>query len=196
MKLTLRVRNLETGEMGTVDFEDEANATVWLRARPRLVEVLGLASDGVPQETSNALRAAMRPLDAAERVLEQKLSQDQKAAFEKMARARLERERKDLDAHRAGQADADPNRPMEVHWTYDGGFEKQDASDPRPISDDARAAVLAWIEERNEWVRDRQQIVGDAKVLVYPAEVPAGKERVVRGTFMPCAAPLERSKMN
>lgn len=196
MKLTLRVRNLETGELGTVDFEDQQKATIWLRARPRFIEVIGLASDGVPNETSNALRSAMRPLDAAERVLEQKLAEAQKSAFEKMARERMAREQAELAATRAAAIDADPKRPMDIHWTYDGGMGKQDASDPRPISDEARAAVLAWIAERDEWVRDRGQIVGDAKVTVYPAEVPVGKERIVRGTFMPCTAPLDPSKMN
>ena len=196
MKLTLRVRNLESGELGTVDFEDEGNATVWLRARPPMIEVLGVAHEGVPQETSNALRAAMRPLDAAERVAEQKLNDAQKAAFEKMARARMEREKAETTAQRGGAANDDPNRPMELHWTYDRGLGKQDASDPRPVTDDAKAAVLAWVAERDEWVRDRGQIVGDAKVTVYPGEVPKGKERVVRGTFMPCTAPPERQKMN
>jgi len=196
MKLTLRVRNLETGELGTVDFENEENATVWLRSRPRFVEVLGLAHEGVAPEISNALRAAMRPLDAAERVLEQKLTEAQKDALEKMARARVEREKAETAAHRAGAASDDPNRPMDLHWTYDRGLDKQDASDARAITDEARAAVLAWVAERDDWVRDRGQIVGDAKVTVYPGELPKGKERVLRGTFMPCTAPPERQKMN
>jgi len=157
---------------------------------------MGLASDGVPQETSTFLRGATRPLDAEERVLAQKITEAQKAAFEKMARERMAREQAEITATRAAATSADPKRPMDIHWTYDRGMEKQDAADPRPISDEARAAVLAWVAERDEWVRDRGQIVGDAKVTVYPAEVPAGKERVVRGTFMPCTAPPERQKMN
>ena len=196
MKLTLRVRNLESGELGVVEFEDESNATVWLRARPRFVEVMGVAHEGVPNEIVNALRAAMRPLDAQESELEKKLGEAQRAAFEKMARARVEKERAEMAAQRGSAGNDDPNRPMEIHWTYDRGMEKQDATDPRPITDAAKTAVLDWIAERDEWVRDRGQIVGDAKVVVHPGEVPKGKERVVRGTFMPCTAPPERQKMN
>jgi hypothetical protein len=44
-------------------------------------------------------------------------------------------------------------------------------------------------------VKDRGQVVGDAKVMVWPGPIPAsdGGERVKRGTFIPvtAAAPPE-----
>lgn len=197
MKLSLRVRNLQTGELGTVDFEEEANATVWLRARPRFVEVLGLASDEVPHETSMALRAAMRPLDAEEAKLEAELVAAQRAAIEKLARDRVEREKREAAAH-GSAGNADPNRPMEISWTYDHGMVKGDPAETREITDEARAAAMAWIDERMEWVRDRNQIVGSAKITVWPGVLPksAGGERVQKGTFIPCAAPAPNEKMN
>ncbi len=198
MKLSLRVRNLQTGELGTVDFEEEANATVWLRARPRFVEVLGMASDEVPHETSMALRAAMRPLDAEEAKLEAEIVATQRAAIEKLARDRVEREKRESAAQAGMAGNLDPNRAMEISWTYDHGMVKGDAADTREISEEARAAAMAWIDERMEWVRDRKQIVGSAKVTVYPAVLPkaAGGERVQKGTFIPCAAPEPNEKMN
>ena len=197
MKIALRVRNLQTSEDGTVDFESVENATTWLRARPPFIEVLGLASDGVSPEISNALKAAMRPLAPEEKVLEQQLTAAHKAVMEKMAKERMEREKKEMVAAQASQQSADPNRPMELSWTYDHGLVKGDPQDPREISVEARAAVMAWVEERHEWVKDRNQIVGSAKLTVYPSALPKpDADRVQRGTFVPCTAPAEKRDMN
>ena len=38
---------------------------------------------------------------------------------------------------------------MRVRWTYDGGMEVVDKDDTRPITDEARAAVLAWVARDN-----------------------------------------------
>ena len=197
MKIALRVRNLQTSEDGSVEFESVEKATDWLRIRPPFIEVLGLASDGVSHEISNALKAAMRPLSPEEKVLEQKLTAAHQAVMEKMAKDRMEREKKELAAAHASHQTGDPNRPMELSWTYDHGLVKGDPTDPRDITDEARAAVLAWVEERHEWVRDRNQIVGSAKLTVYPATLPKpGADRVQRGTFVPCTAPAEKRDMN
>jgi hypothetical protein len=66
---------------------------------------------------------------------------------------------------------------------------KTDPVDERPITDEAKDAVMAWVAERMEWVAGRGQTVGEAKVTVYPAALPAGKERVVTGSFVPVTAP-------
>jgi hypothetical protein len=197
MKIALRVRNLQTGEDGTVDFETVERATDWLRIRPPFIEVLGLASDGVSHEISNSLKAAMRPLSPEEKVLEQKLTAAHKAVMEKMAKDRMEREKKELASAQVAHQSGDPNRPMELSWTYDHGLVKGDPNDPREITEEAKTAVMAWLEERLEWVRDRNQIVGSAKLTVYPATLPKpNADRVQRGTFVPCAAPAEKQNMN
>jgi hypothetical protein len=197
MKIALKVRNLQTSEDGTVDFESVERAADWLRIRPPFIEVLGLATDGVSPEISNSLKAAMRPLSPEEKVLEQKLTAAHQAVLEKMAKERMEREKKELASMQAAHQNADPNRPMELSWTYDHGLVKGDPNDPRDITDEARAAVMAWVEERLEWVRDRNQIVGSAKLTVYPAKLPKPEaDRVERGTFVPCAAPAEKRDMN
>ena len=58
-------------------------------------------------------------------------------------------------------------------------------------TEEAKAAVRAWVEERMEWVASRGQTIGEAKVTVYPGPVPAKKERVVQGTFIPVTAPAK-----
>jgi len=197
MKIALKVRNLQTAEDGTVDFESEEKATDWLRIRPPFVEVLGLATDGVTPEISNALKAAMRPLSPEEKLLEQKLTAAHRAVMEKMAKDRMEREKKELASAQASHQSADPNRPMELSWTYDHGLVKGDPNDPREITEEAKAAVKAWVDERLDWVKDRNQIVGSAKLTVYPAKLPKpDADRVQRGTFVPCAAPAEKRDMN
>ena len=190
-KLELRVRDLNTGDTSSQAFAGEAEAIAWLTARPRFVDVLGVSTVGIPHDLDLRLRAALRPLDADEKALDDKL----KAAHEGAARARHEEEARRAaaaaDAHRSAQKNADPNRQMEVHWSYDHGFDISDPTDTRPISEEVKEAVLAWIRERDEWVANRGQIVGDAKVVVWPADLPKGEERVKRGTFIPVTAPAK-----
>lgn len=190
MKLQLRLRDLNTGELATGDFESEADALVWLKARPPGIQVLGIGTTGVPDTMAKLLRSTMRPLDAAEQALERAIDAQLQAAAEK--RVELERAKAEAAAaeRKAAMKDADPNRPMEIHWTYDHGMALTDKDDPRAITDEARAAVLAYVEERQDWVRDRGQMVGDATVTVYPGPLPAtaGGERVQRGRFTPVTA--------
>lgn len=187
-KLTLRVRDLKTGEEGLAAFEDEGEARAWLSARPPFVEVLGMASSVAP-ETSKALRAVMRALSPEEQRLVMEL--DQHAERARLSQ-KLEEERRaqaEAAAHAAAMRDGDPNRPMDIHWTFDHGMRLADAADPRAITDEARAAVLAWVAERNDWVRDRGQVVGEARLVVFPGPVPSGQERVKEGRFFPVTAP-------
>jgi hypothetical protein len=190
MKVDLRVRNLKTTEDGSVSFEDEVLARAWLSSRPRFVEVLGVASYGLPDELIKSLRASTRELDADEKAAQRALDQANEAALRKRAEEKREKEVAEAKAHRESMKTADPDRAMEIHWTYDGGMKLSDAADPRPITEDARAAVMAWIAERNEWVRGRGQIVGEANVSVWPGKLPDGvSERVRQGSFFPCTAP-------
>jgi hypothetical protein len=79
---------------------------------------------------------------------------------------------------------------MDVRYLYNAPLALTDGMDPRPISDEAREAVLAWVAERNEWVEGRGQIVGEAKVTVWPGPIAkAGADRVQGGSFIPVTAP-------
>lgn len=190
-KLDLRVCDLHTGDTSAVSFAGEAEAAEWLRARPKFTEVLGVLTVGLPAEVDARLRAELRPLDAEESELREQLD----AAIAGAARARQAAEQARLlateSAHRETMRTADPSRPMELHWTFTDGLSAQDPSDPRPISDEVRAAVLAWVRERDEWVESRGQVVGDAKITVWPGAVPEGQERVKSGTFIPVTAPAK-----
>src|SRR5262249_3108263 len=92
-------------------------------------------------------------------------------------------------AAREAAKKADPNRPMELRFRFDRTeLEKTDPLDERPITDEATKAVRAYVAEREEWVKDRGQMIGEAKVTVYPNTLPAGKERVLYGSFVPVTA--------
>lgn len=190
-KLDLRVRDLNSGVSSLVAFDSEDAATAWLVARPKFIEVLGVGTLGLDAEVNNRLKASLRPLDPEEKLLERRLE----AAIEAVTREREEeknrREREASEAHRVALRSADPNRLMEVHWTFNRPeMTPTDPADERPISEEVREAVLAWVRERDEWVKDRGQVVGDAKVTVWPGVIPAsdGGERVKRGTFIPVTA--------
>ena len=198
MPFELRVRDLRTGENSVAEFETPDAAHAWLKERPRFVEALGVATYGVSAEVSAKLRAASRPLDEEERKLEKILADAVEAAAQ--ARVALEQKKSQAAAaeHRAAQATADPNRTMEIHWTFDRGMELVDKADPRAITEDAKLAVLAWIAERNDWVKERGQIVGDATLTVWPGPLPAkaGGERIERGRFIPVTAPPPNESQN
>lgn len=189
-KLTLRLRKLEDGAADTREFAGMDEALAWLRARPPMVEVLGVLFEGLTPEANATLKGAMRPLEADEKARIAALDEAE-------ARARMERDiarRKEAEAsalaEKAAAKNADPARPMELRYRYDWtDLQRADPNDDRPITDEARAAVMEWVNERMEWVKDRGQTVGEAKVTVYPGAVPAKKERVVAGTFVPVTAP-------
>lgn len=178
--IELRIRNLKSGEAGVISFDDEKGAEVWLRARPRYVIILGEV-EKLDSALLTRLRDAMRPLDPDEKAIEEQAQTNLMA----VARARAELDRKRFELDKEAAKDADPNRPMEIRWTYDGGMSVADATDARAITDEARTAVLAWIAERDDWVRDRGQMIGDAMLKVYPNAVPKGDDRVVSGRFVP-----------
>jgi hypothetical protein len=187
MKFDLQLRDLKSGERSIKTFDDAEEAKSWLRERPKFTEVLGMASHHVSREVSDELKATMRPLDAEEQLLERQLEQ---AADDRMREAAEKRRAKEVaEAERmvAEMADADPNRPMEVRYRFDADLSSAVAGDERPITAEARAAVEAWVAERNEWVEARGQIIGEAKVQVWPGPIPEGEgdKRVISGSFVP-----------
>jgi flagellar biosynthesis GTPase FlhF len=190
MKLDLQLRDLKSGNRSPKTFESVDEARKWLVERPKYTEVLGIASHHVPAEVSNELRAAMRPLDAEEKLLEGQLAAAEDEAAEKRAAERRQRELAEAEKHRAELKDADPNRPMDLRYLYNKGVALVEQDDTRVISDEVKEAVAAWINERNEWVASRGQVVGDARIQVWPGPLPAGKtERVITGSFIPVTAP-------
>jgi hypothetical protein len=186
----LRIRNLQTREGGVVAFETEPEAALWLKDRPRFVEVLGVAGQTeIPTDVQERLRAILRPLDEDEKLAARQLELTiEKEDLERQTEARkreIEAAQKHAEAMRTG----DPDRLMEIHWRFDKGMNLTDPVDPRAITDAAREAVLAWVAERNEWVAGRGQCVGECTVKVWPGKMPAGsEERVKEGRFFPVSA--------
>lgn len=182
MAIALRLRNLDDGSLMLGEFEHEADATTWLRERPEGIEVLGVAQ-GVDEVAAAALQRAMRPLSAAERdksraLDESKLVRMQQAIADEQAAYEAS-----LAAQRDAAGDADPDRPMAIAYEVDGGVRHAEDNDPRPIPDAVTQAVLAWVAERNAWVRPRRVHVARALLTVWPGDVPGGdpSERVQSG---------------
>ncbi|NUP12101.1 MAG: hypothetical protein HOW73_39145 [Polyangiaceae bacterium] len=188
-KVMLRLRDLDDGEGRTIEHASIDEAIAWLGQRPRFVEVLGVVFEGLSREDNDRMKAAMRPLDDDEKALVARL--EEKAAKEREVRAEARRREAEEAAQklRDEAKKAPPTRPMELRYRYDEAeLSKTDHLDDRPITEEAKAAVLEWVKERQEWVEPRGQTIGEAKVTVYPGEVPPKKERVVQGTFVPITA--------
>jgi len=185
--IKLRIRNLQTRETGVAAFETDAEAFLWLKARPPMVEVIGMAGQtSIATEVQDRLKSAMRPLDDAERIAEREVElalEKEEQEREKVARIHeAESQAKHLETLRT----ADPERIMDIRWRFNTDMALTDPLDARPITEDARAAVLAWIAERNEWVAGRGQTVGECTVKVWPGKMPAKEtERVKEGKFVP-----------
>ncbi len=191
MKFDLQLRDLKTGNTSRKTFESVDEAKAWLADRPRYTDVMGIASHHVPRETSDELRAAMKPLDDEEKALDDALREAREKAVEQAAQERARAEAAEAARHMAAQASADPKRPMELRWTYKDGLSIADAADTREIPQVVREAVDAWVAERNTWVESRNQVVGDARLRAWPSDIPEGKgdERILSGTFIPVTAP-------
>lgn len=193
-KVMLRTRNLSTGDNGVFEHPDVATAISWLKERPSMTEVVGVVFEGITKDENDRMKAAMRALDEDEKKAVKIL--DEAAARERMEKIEAKRRDAEADAVRMKEAarTADPKRSMELRYRYDTTeLSNTDAYDERPITDEARAAVLAFVAERNEWVEGRGQIVGEAKVRVFPGEIPKGKERVDHGSFVPVSAPEKKA---
>ena len=188
-KITLKLQDLQNGVASFREFEDEPEAMAFLQERPRFTDVLGVVFEGLTKEQNARLRAAMRPLDEEERKAEEALAEIARKAAEVAAEARRVEEEAAMAAHRASMKNADPNRVMELRYQYDTGLSPIDPADARELSEEARAAIEAWLAERNEWVKERNQVVGDARLTVWPGKLPKPGVDRVQGTFIPVAAP-------
>jgi hypothetical protein len=195
-KISLRVRDLRTGSLGSVSFDTAEAAKAWLQERPKLVDVLGVVGSAIDHETDVSLRSAMRPLDAEEKAAEERLA----AEDELRAVARAEQERakaqQEREVARKEDAGANPNRPMTIRYRFDKGLSIGEPNDSREITAEAREAALAWVAERDSWVHDRGQCVGEASVQLWPGPLPAEArgERVLSGSFVPVTAAPKRDE--
>lgn len=175
-KLALRLRDLDTGELLVGEFDHLDAALQWLRERPAMIEVLGVATSDLAEGDDLALREAMRPLEPDEKAKARVLDEARLAAMHEQIQREQARFQEAVAAERAAMATADPNRPMVVSWDEHDGLSLADPSDPRPIPDAVRTAVLAWVAERNEWVHGRRQHVARATITVWPGPIPGGDE--------------------
>jgi hypothetical protein len=193
-KITLKLKDLTTGNTSFKELPDEDAALAFLRARPEMTDVLGVVFEGLTREQNDRLKAAMRPLGEAEKAAEARLEAEAERAAEAAQAKRAKEEEAARAAHAAAMKNADPKRPMEVRYRYDGSIAPVDPADTRPITDEMRAAIMAWVAERNEWVESRNQVVGEAKMTVWPGELPKkGADRVQSGSFVPVSAPEKKS---
>jgi hypothetical protein len=189
-KVMLRLRDLNTGDGFTKEFADVDSTLPWLAERPRFTEVLGVVFEGITREENDRMRGAMRPLDDDERASMHRLDAAESEAKAKKAEERRKEAEATEKAQREAAKNADPNRPMELEYRFDKPeLSKTDRYDEREITPAAKEAVMAWVNERMEWVADRGQTIGQAKVVVYPGDVPKGKDRASHGTFIPVTAP-------
>ncbi len=177
----IKVRNLETEETLIATLDKYEDAVTWLSERPRFIEIVTVISDVSPKQM-HELKEAMRPYDADEQA---KISARAHEMVDAVRKLREQEEaRQNLEEARAREAakNADPNRPIKVQWSLDGGCKNSDPFDDRSISAVVEKAVLAWVQERNGWVADRGQMVAEAELEVYPNDPPPGEtDRVVRG---------------
>lgn len=185
MTLQLKIRDIRTGQAQVAEFQSVADAEAWLRERPRFVEVLGPSRHGaIPPVDEMRLRDAMRPLDEEERMAQAEQDLRSAEAIRKAMAGEQERMRKETEARREANRDADPNRPLVVSWERGKTMRNADPADDREVTEAARRAVLAWVAERDTWVHPRGQYVVNAQVVVWPGPLPDGvgeDERVQPG---------------
>jgi hypothetical protein len=193
-KIMLKLRNLKNGDPSVREFDDEAQTVAFLSERPAFTDVMGVVFEGLTPEQNARLKAAVRPLDpderAAEKVLDEKAQKEAAAAAE----LRAQEDEKARAAHREAMKTADPNRSMEIRYHYTGKVGPVDPEDTREISPECQRAIIAWVEERNSWVEGRGQIVGEAKMVIWPAKLPKpDADHVQSGSFIPVTAPEPHS---
>lgn len=191
-KITLKLRDLKSGAPSVREFDDEAQTISFLKERPPFTDVLGVVFEGLTPEQNARLRTAMRPLDPTEKAAEKLLDDKAAKEAETAAALRAEEDEKARAAHREAMKTADPNRAMEVRYHYTGVVGPVDAEDTREVCDETKSAIREWIAERNSWVEGRGQIVGEAKMVVWPGNVPTPTtDRVQSGSFIPVTAPAK-----
>jgi hypothetical protein len=185
LAIKLKIRDIRTGAGKVAEFESVDECEAWLRARPQFVDVLGPSHPGaIPSADEARLRQALRPFDAEEQAAQAQQDERDAEAIREVLAGEQEKMRKEIEARREANRDADPNRPMAVSWERGGSFENSDPADDREPNEVMRKAVQAWVAERDTWVHPRGQYVVSASVVVWPGELPKGvgeDERVQMG---------------
>ncbi len=177
----LRLRNLESGEYLIASFEREEDVADWLIHRPAMMEVLGLKTDQEGPEVHDRLRPLVRPADAAEKARILVLDAQDALARAQQIEEESRREQEEARAHLEAMRTADPNRILRVRWSKTAGYAHMDPVDPREINADVRAAIEAWVAERNEWVHSRGLEVVEATVEAWPGALKPGQDRILGG---------------
>lgn len=182
MVIALRLRNLDDGSLMLGEFEDIEGATAWLRERPEGIEVIGVVQ-GTDEVAATALQRAMRPLSQNERDRSRALDDEKLARMKQSIEDEQAKYEAELAAQHDAAGDADPERPMAIAYEIGVGISHAEPNDPRPIPEVVNEAVLAWVAERNAWVRPRRVHVVRAMLVVWPGDVPGGdpSERVHAG---------------
>lgn len=184
MAVQLKIRDIRTGKAQIAEFESVDDTLTWLASRPRFIEVLGPPERGaIADDDEKRMRRAMRPLDKQERAAQATQDERDNAIMREALAREQARAREQIEAMREQNRSADPNRQMHITWERGKGCRNADPSDEREVSEAARAAVEAWIAERNTWVHPRGQTLVDAQLIVWPGPVPGGDEddRIERG---------------
>lgn len=189
----MKVRRMKTGETMIATLDSFEDALAFLRERPDFLEVVSVLSDTSAADRGR-LRDAMRPYSDEERALKDEFAAKHDAAVAEQMRKEMQEAQVLADKAMRDAIAADPNRPMAVRWEIDEGYSVADPNDPREINDDVKRAIEAWVAERNTWIADRGQFVGEATVQVYPLDPPEGEARVLQGGQF--AARLRDPKLN
>jgi hypothetical protein len=177
-KVELRVRNLDDGKDGVANFDNLDAARAWLAERPAGIEVQGVVGELEPDD-ERSLQEAMRPLDAQERGRKDALYQEQLAAVKARNAEEQRRAVAEQQVPRTFAADA----PMTIEYVRGQQLRNPHPDDDRPIPEVVRAAVRAWIAERDTWLHPRRQHVASALVEVLPGDVGDGSRVQPGGQF-------------
>jgi hypothetical protein len=176
----MKVRRMKTGETMIATLDSFEDALVFLRERPEFLEVVSVLSDTSAADRGR-LRDAMRPYTEEEQALKNEIAAKNDAAIAENMRREMSNAQRLAEKAMRDALEADPNRPMSVRWEIEEGYSHLDPNDPREITDAVKEAIQAWVAERNTWIADRGQYVGEATVNVYPMDPPDGGERVLAG---------------
>jgi hypothetical protein len=179
-RFEMKVRRMKTGETMIATLDSFEDALEFLRERPDFLEVVSVLSDTSAADRGR-LRDAMRPYSDEERALKDEIAAKHDAAIAEQMRKEMQEAQGLAEKAMLDAIAADPNRPMSVRWEITEGYSVADPNDPREINDDVKRAIEEWVAERNTWIADRGQFVGEATVQVYPLAPPEGEGRVLQG---------------
>jgi hypothetical protein len=179
--ITLNLRNLESGERMLAEFATLDDCLDWLENRPQFIDVLGTVDDSLTVEGETLLKSALRPYDAEEKALMEEFARIRRVEMQRAREAEVAEYDAEKATFRVAIEGRGPNDAMEVRWQRGGTLVHTEPLDERPIPEVVQQAVEAWVKERDGWVHRRGQFVSEAVMTVWPADVPAGEDRVQSG---------------